>query len=105
MSGQGEGHDQRRRHEEVGLNEGMNARFEVAVARQHGCRDEIVLIDRVFDRKREWTRVADAGGAAVTNEVKAEAVKIFLQAGALEIIGDDARAGSERSLDDRINAK
>ena len=47
--------------------------------------------------------VADAGGAAVADDVEAELIEICLQPGLLQIIGDDARARRERSLHRRID--
>ena len=43
--------------------------------------------------------VADAGGAAVADDVEAELVEIGCSPVLLEVIGDHARAGRERSLD------
>jgi hypothetical protein len=51
--GQGEGHDQRRRHEEVGLDALVDARLEVAVAGEDRGGDQVVLRDRLLDRRRE----------------------------------------------------
>ncbi len=45
--------------------------------------------------------VADAGGAAEADKVEAEGVEGFLQAGLLEVVGDDLRAGRERGLHPR----
>ena len=47
--------------------------------------------------------IANAGGAAVTDHVESELIEIFLEAGFLEIIGDNAGARRERSLHGRIN--
>ena len=95
--------DQRRRHEEVRLDVLMHARLEIAVAGQHGRGDQIVLDDGVLDRRGQRAGIADAGRAAVADEVEAELVEIRLQAGLVQIIGDDARAGRERGLDQRID--
>src|SRR5690606_32772865 len=47
--------------------------------------------------------VADAGGATVTNRVEAQLVQVGLEAGFLEVVGDDARTGRERGLHDGID--
>src|SRR3546814_12434132 len=46
--------------------------FEVAVARQHGGGDDIVAVDRLRNRRRERPRIADAGGAAIADEIIAD---------------------------------
>ena len=102
-AGEREGDHERRRHEEVGLDVLMDARFEVAIAGKDGGGDEIEFVDRFFDPRVERTGVADAGGAAVADDVEAELVEIGLQPGFVQVIGDDARAGRERSLDRRID--
>ena len=40
---QGEGHDQRRRHEEIGLDVLVDARLEIAVAGKDGGGDDVIL--------------------------------------------------------------
>ena len=51
----------------------------------------------------ERAGVADAGRAAVADDVEPELVEIFLQAGLVQIIGDNARTRRERSLDRGID--
>src|SRR5207237_3933867 len=51
----------------------------------------------------ERSRVADAGRAPVADQIEPELVEIFLESGFVEIIGDDARAGRERSFYGRID--
>ena len=63
----------------------------------------IVFNDGLLDRRRERTGIADARRATVTDEIEAELVEIRLQTGLVQIIADDARAGRERSLDDRVH--
>ncbi len=58
--------------------------------------------DGLLDRRGQRAGVADAGGAAVADQVEAELVQVGLQAGLVQIIGHDARAGRERGLDQRI---
>ena len=79
------GDDQRRRGEIVGAHVGVDAALEIAVAREHRGGDEIVLVDRLGDLRRQRSGIADAGGAAEADQVEAELVEILLQAGLLEI--------------------
>ena len=81
----------------------MNARLKVAVARQHGGADQIVLGDDVVQLGRQVTRVADAGGAAVAGQRKAQLFQVGQQAGLGQVFGDDARAGGQRGLDVRLD--
>src|SRR3546814_20272187 len=80
--------------EEVGAYVGRHAALEIAIARKHAGRDDVVLVDRLRDRGRERPRIADAGGAAIADEVEAERVEIFGQPGLVEIIGH-AKLGRE----------
>src|SRR5438445_3166438 len=93
--------DQRRRGEIVHLHFGMYATFEVAIARQHRSDDEITFGDALGNFRGQRARVADTRGAAVADDVKAEFFQITEHAGFLQIIGDDERTRSERSLDPR----
>ena len=77
---QGKGDHERRRHEEVGLDALVNARFEIAIARKDRGGDEIVFANRFVNGCRERTGIADAGGATVADEVEAELVQVGLQA-------------------------
>ena len=97
-AGEGEGDDERRRHEEVRLDVRVDARLEVAVAGEDAGGDEIVLGDGLVDDRIERAGIADAGGAAVADDLEAELVEVGLQAGLVEVIGDDAGAGRERGL-------
>ncbi|MND89956.1 hypothetical protein D3C80_820310 [compost metagenome] len=98
-TGDGVGHDQRRRGQVVGLDVRVHAAFEVAVARQDRGRDQAVVVDRLRDGRVQRARVADAGGAAVADQVEAHGVQILLEAGVGQIVGDDLRAGGQRGLD------
>jgi hypothetical protein len=62
------GHHQRRTGEKVGLQVGVDSRFEVAVARQHRRTDQVVLRDGLVELRGEIARIADAGGAAVARQ-------------------------------------
>ncbi len=101
-AGERVGDDERRRGEIVRLHVGADAAFEVAVAGQHGGGDEAVLVDRLGDLRRQRAGVADAGGAAEADEIEAELVEVGLQAGLVEIGGDDLRSGRQRGLHPRL---
>ena len=79
--GQRVGDHQRRRGEVVGQGQRVDAAFEVAVAAQHRGRDQIALLDRRADRLRQRPAVADAGRAAVADQVEAQRLQRRQQAG------------------------
>ena len=97
------GDHQRRRGEIVGAHVGVDAAFEVAIAREHRGGDQIVLVDRLGDFLRQRTGIADAGGAAEADQVEAERVEILLQAGFLVVVGDHLRARRERGFHPRLH--
>ena len=51
LAGEREGDDERRRHEEVGLDAGMHPGLEIAVAGKHAGGDEIGLGDGLVDHR------------------------------------------------------
>ena len=83
----------------------MHARLEVAIAGEDADADEVVARDGFLDARIERAGVADAGRAAVADGVEAELVEVRLQSAALVVVGDDARAGRERGLDDARHAQ
>ncbi len=93
---------QRRRGEVVRLHIGRDAAFEVAVARQHSGGDDAVIVDRLRDVFRQRAGVADAGGAAETDQVEADLVEIGLQAGIGEILRHHLAARCQRGLHPRL---
>ena len=93
------GDDQRRRGEIVGPHVRIDAALEIAVAGEHRGGDQIVLAMRRRDLRRERAGIADAGGAAVADEVEAELVERLLQAGLLRDSRDHLAARRERGLD------
>ncbi len=82
-SGDGVGDDQRRRGQVVRPHMRADAAFEVPVAREHRGRDKILVLDCLLDRLGQGSGVADAGGAAVADQVEAERLEGFEQAGFL----------------------
>src|SRR3546814_14120288 len=64
------GADEPGRVEEGGAYVGRHAALEIAIARKHAGRDDVVLVDRLRDRGRERPRIADAGGAAIAEDRK-----------------------------------
>src|SRR4029077_8696072 len=100
-----ESDDQRRRHQEICLDMLMHTRFEVAVSRKNGCGNKIVFVDRLLNIRMQRSRVADAGGTTVTNQVESELVEVFLETCLVKIIGNNTRAGRERCFNPRINTQ
>ena len=70
------GDAQRRRREVVHLHVGVDAALEVAVAREHRDDREVLGLDDVGDLLRQRAGVADAGRAAVADEVEAERLEV-----------------------------
>ena len=70
------GDDERRRREIVGPHLLLDAPFEVAVAAQHRRDDEIPRFDFRRHVVRQRAAVADAGRAAVADQIEAERVEV-----------------------------
>ena len=102
-AGEGVGDDERRAREVVHLDVGVDAALEVAVAREHRGDGEVVVVDRRGDLLDERARVADAGRAAVADEVEAELLEVGPHAGLLVVVGDDLGARGQRGLDPRLD--
>ena len=101
--GQTVGDDQRRRREVVHLDVRVDPALEVAVARQHRGDGEVTLLHGGRDLLGQRARVADAGRAAVADEVVAELVEVGPQTCLLVVAGDDLGARSHRGLDPRLD--
>ena len=69
-AGERVGNDERRRREIVRANERVDAAFEIAIAAEDGDGDEIIFLDGGADRVWKRAAVADAGGAAVADEIE-----------------------------------
>ncbi len=80
----------------------MHAALEVAIAAEDAAHHQLVLGDGLGNLRREWTAVADACRAAVTDEEEAKLFKRPHQAGVDEVIGDRLGAGSEARFDPRL---
>jgi len=91
--GQSVGDDERRGGEVIGFDIRVDAAFKVAVAGKDGGGDQVVLVDGGRHDFGQRAGVADAGGAAVADEVKAERIEVGGEAGLVEIIHDDFGAG------------
>src|SRR3546814_12288377 len=76
----------------------MDAALEVTVAGQHRGDRDIALVDSLGDRRVERARVADAGGAAVADQLEAAGVEVLLQAGGLQVVGHHLAAWRQRGL-------
>ncbi len=96
------GHYQGRAGEEVGADIRRDAAFEVAVARDHCGGDQPVVVDRLADRLSQGTGVADAGGAAIADQIEADVVEVALEPRFDQVVGDDLAARCQRSLDPRL---
>ena len=88
-SGERERHDERRRHQIIGAHLRMDAAFEVPVSGQRRGDDEVPAPDLLGDLGREGPGIADAGGAAVADQVEAELIEIGREPGALVVGGHD----------------
>jgi hypothetical protein len=83
----------------------MDATGEIAVSGEHGHGSDVVLSDVACDLVGQRTRIAVAGRAAETDDVKSQHVEVALQAGDGEIVANHARARCERRLHPRLDAK
>ncbi len=94
-----EGDDERRGHQVVGADFGVHTAFEVAIAGENGGDHKVLFFNGVRDFRQQRAGVADAGSAAVADEVELELFQIRHESGAGEVVCDDFRAGGERALD------
>jgi hypothetical protein len=99
------GDDERRRRQIVGAYVGVDAALEIAIARKHGGDDEVCVVHRLGDWRRERSRIADAGGAAKSHKVEAQGIEVLLQIGFLQIFFDHLRARRERRFHPRLCAQ
>src|SRR3546814_6424877 len=74
----------------------MHPALEIPVAGEHRADGEVLGLDGVVDRLGQRAGVADAGGAAIADEVEAERVEVVLQICRLEIVRDDLDRKSTR---------
>ena len=101
-TGQGVGDDQRRGGQVVHLHVRVDPAFEVAVAGEHGGDGKVVGLDGLGDLGVQRAGVADAGGAAVADDVEAELLQVRGQARLLVVVGDDLGTGGHGGLDPRL---
>src|SRR5438876_7978455 len=94
--GEGKGDNQRGRHQKIRFDMLMHAGFKIPISRKNRSCNQIVFVDRLLDVWMQRPRVADASRATVADEIESELVEICLESGLLQIIGNDARSGSER---------
>ena len=97
-TGKGVGHDERRRREVVHAHVRVDPAFEVAVAGQHRCDGEVVLVDGCRYLGLERPRVADACRASEADQLEAQRVERFLQSGSLEVVDGDPRSRGKGRL-------
>jgi hypothetical protein len=81
----------------------VHATLEVAVAGEDRGDRELVVADGFRNRSVERAGVADAGRAAIADDVESERLEIVQELRTLEILRDDLRAGRERGLDPGLN--
>ena len=102
ITGQRIGDNQGRGGEVVGAHVGADAPFEISVARQDGGRHQITLGDGSRDFRLQRAGVADAGGAAITDEVEADGVEVFLKASGVQVFRHDLASGGQRGFHPRL---
>ena len=93
---------QRRRGQIVRAHQRMNAALEIAIAAEHGNRDEAILLDRRADRFRKRAAIADARGAAKAHQIELQLFQILRQTGCLQVVRHDFRAWGEARLHPRL---
>ena len=98
-TGQGKGYNERGGHQKVGFDGRVDAGLKVAVTGKNAGGDEIVLHHRLFHRSGKGARIADAGGASVSDQIESELVEVGLKPRGVEVIGDHARSGGQRGFD------
>ena len=98
VSCQRECDDERRRGQEPGLQLRVHPPGEISVARQDRDRDDAARGHCLGDFIRERSRVADAGGAPIADDAKADGFEILEQAGAPEVALRGRRSWRERGL-------
>jgi len=77
----------------------VDAGLKVPVAGKHGGDVQIVFFNDLFDLRIERPAVADTGGAAIGDYMKAEGFKIGKQAAPLKISADDPGTRGKGGLD------
>ncbi|MNJ47101.1 hypothetical protein D3C77_422480 [compost metagenome] len=94
-AGQGIGHHQRRRGQPVGFHQRMHPAFKVAVAREHRGHGEVGAGNGFFDGLVQRSGVADAGGAAVADQIETQFIQIGRKACSLVVVGHYLGAGGQ----------
>jgi hypothetical protein len=100
---QGKGNNQRRRHQEICLDALVYPRFEVSVAREDGCGHKVFIGKCLLDVGVQRSRISNAGGASVPNNIKSEFIQIRLQSSLLQIVGYHPRTRRQRCLNGGIH--
>ena len=91
--------DERRRCEEIHTHERVNATFKVAVAGQDAGADDVAACHCIGNFRKQWSRVADAGRAAVTHRVETYGIQVVQQICFFEIVGNNPGAWRQARLD------
>mmetsp|Transcript_6420 Transcript_6420/g.7198 ORF Transcript_6420/g.7198 Transcript_6420/m.7198 type:complete len:932 (-) Transcript_6420:12-2807(-) len=95
--------DQGRRCEVVRGGLRVDAGLEVAVAREHGGGDDVVVRDRLGNLGGDIARVSNARHAPVAGRLEAQRVQLLLQAGGVQVLRDHVGAGRQRRLHVRLH--
>src|SRR3546814_11566867 len=88
--------ESRRRGKEIGAHVRRYATFEIAIAGKHSGRDNVITVDRLADRRCQWAAVADAGGAAIADQIEADSIQMLLQASFGKVVGHQLRSDERR---------
>ena len=67
----------------------VDAAFEIAIARQHGGCNQIIVVNSPGDRLSQWPGITNAGGAAKTGDVEPKRVQVLLQARGFKVVCDN----------------
>ena len=73
----------------------MDARFEIAVARQYGTSHNIIVENLFLDIGIDRPGSTDTSAAAVAGDIEAQRIKMGLQTRRLKIFAHHARTGRE----------
>src|SRR5262249_19827805 len=89
-AGDGKGDNQRRRHQEIRLDVLMHAGFKIPISRKNRSCNQIVFVNCLLDVWMQRSGVGDSSCAPVSGQIESELVKIRLEPGFLQVIGNNA---------------
>jgi hypothetical protein len=97
--GQSECDHQRRGHQVVGPDIGVDAAFEVSVAGQDGAGDQLPALDGVRDLHRQRTGIADTCRAAIAHDIESELIQVGGEPGAVIVVRHHLGPGRQGGFD------